>query len=85
MTQLLDAGYTCRCSYRPTSDRDGFPIGPQLEWVSGQLNEERASRDLVQGCQAVIHAAPIDPVKASAELRETWWGSSSGTLWGRCG
>ena len=57
VAQLLDAGHTCRCWYRPTSDREGYPAGPQLEWVPGQLNDEDASRELVRGCQAVIHAA----------------------------
>ena len=28
-----------------------------IEWVTGQLNSPEATRDLLQGCDAVIHAA----------------------------
>jgi nucleoside-diphosphate-sugar epimerase len=57
VAHLLHAGHACRCWYRPASDRRGFPTSDQLEWVVGQLEDERSSVELVDGCQAVIHAA----------------------------
>ena len=57
VAHLLHAGHTCRCWYRPTSDRREFPRGAPLEWVSGQLNDEQSTDALVEGCQAVVHAA----------------------------
>ena len=57
VAQLLAGGHACRCWYRPSSDRSGFPGSSQLEWLPGQLNDERCGQRLVQGCQAVIHAA----------------------------
>ena len=57
VAQLLAGGHACRCWYRPASDRSGFPESAQLEWLPGQLNDERCGQRLVQGCQAVVHAA----------------------------
>ncbi len=54
--ELLNQGHTCRCWFRPTSDRSGIS-SEGVEWVPGQLNDPESSRALVQGCDAIIHAA----------------------------
>ena len=53
--QLLQDGHQCRCWRRPTSDVQSLP--DDIEWVTGQLNSPEATRDLLEGCDAVIHAA----------------------------
>jgi nucleoside-diphosphate-sugar epimerase len=58
VAHLAQGGHTCRCWYRPTSVRSGLALAePQLEWVLGELGNETASRTLVTGCDAVVHAA----------------------------
>ncbi len=58
VARLSERGHTCRCWYRPTSDRSGIAADPQrLEWLTGALDDESASRELVRGCDAVVHAA----------------------------
>jgi nucleoside-diphosphate-sugar epimerase len=52
------SGDTCRCWYRPSSDRTGFEgLEDRVEWVPGELGDDAAARDLVAGCDAVVHAA----------------------------
>lgn len=54
----LAGRHKLRCWHRPTSDRSGFEeLAESLEWRVGELGDERASRDLVGGCDAVVHAA----------------------------
>lgn len=56
--QLTSAGYRLRCWYRPASDRSGLDdVAPSIEWIPGDLNDERAAKALVAGCDAVVHAA----------------------------
>ncbi|MGC1273592.1 MAG: NAD(P)-dependent oxidoreductase [Planctomycetaceae bacterium] len=56
--QLAEAGHDLRCLIRPTSDRSGFDdVGNRIEWVTGSLREPESFRDLVDGCDAVVHAA----------------------------
>ncbi len=51
-------GHTCRCWYRPTSDRTGiYTPAERVEWLLGELGDADAGRQLVAGCDAVIHAA----------------------------
>jgi nucleoside-diphosphate-sugar epimerase len=59
VTHLANRGHVCRCWYRPSSLRSGLSSIPQnqLEWVIGELGNEQASRTLVTGCDAVVHAA----------------------------
>ena len=57
VSYLLGAGHSVRCWHRPTSDRSGLAASTHLEWVPGQLNDERSAQTLVEGCQAVVHAA----------------------------
>jgi nucleoside-diphosphate-sugar epimerase len=55
--RLTAAGHTCRCWYRPGSDRSGFDgCGERVEWVRGELGAT-AAEALVGGCDAVVHAA----------------------------
>lgn len=58
ISELAGAGHECRCWYRPNSDRSGLEaIAKSLTWVAGALGDREASRALVQGCDAVVHAA----------------------------
>src|SRR5262249_44012519 len=55
---LADAGHQLRCWYRPGSDRSGFEErAGSIEWLPGSLGDERAARELVQGADALVHAA----------------------------
>lgn len=55
---LAAAGHILRCWYRPGSDRGGFgKADGAIEWLPGQLGEDAATRALVRGVDAVIHAA----------------------------
>jgi nucleoside-diphosphate-sugar epimerase len=55
---LADAGHHLRCWYRPGSDRSGFVNqAGAIEWVPGSLGDEAATRELVRGADAVVHAA----------------------------
>lgn len=55
---FADAGHRLRAWYRPGSDRSGFePFAHALEWLPGQLGDPAATRELVRGVDAVVHAA----------------------------
>src|ERR1700680_3092099 len=55
---LAASGHGLRCWYRPGSDRSGFDgIAPGIEWVPGELGDQRATEALVQGADALVHAA----------------------------
>lgn len=55
--ELAAGGHRLRCWYRPTSDRSGFGEATRaVEWLPGELNEERATGELVRGQDAVVHA-----------------------------
>ena len=54
---LTQSGHNCRCWYRPESDRDGFLNTSQIEWIRGELGDAESGRELVTGCDAVVHAA----------------------------
>jgi nucleoside-diphosphate-sugar epimerase len=58
--RLASAGHSVRCWYRPTSNRSGLE-DVAIEWLPGELNDEGASRSLVTGCDAVVHAALFRP------------------------
>jgi nucleoside-diphosphate-sugar epimerase len=62
VTHMAAHGHTCRCWYRPESDQGGFDaVEPQIEWVPGELGDPRAGVRLVEGCDAVVHAALYHP------------------------
>jgi nucleoside-diphosphate-sugar epimerase len=55
---LVRRGHRLRCWYRPASDRTGFDReSNSIDWLSGSLNEPDATRALVAGTTAVVHAA----------------------------
>ncbi len=55
---LAQAGHLLRCWYRPGSDRSGFEKhADAITWLPGALGEEEAVGQLVQGVDAVVHAA----------------------------
>jgi len=59
---LAEHGHDLRCWHRPGSDRGGFDrVADRLEWLSGELGDETASKELVTDCDAVVHAALYRP------------------------
>lgn len=59
---LADADHAVRAAYRPESDRSGLDdVGDRLAWHAWALGDESAARDLVDGCDAVVHAALHHP------------------------
>ena len=51
-------GHRLRCWYRPTSDRSGFEGSlAAIDWLLGTLGDPTATTRLVQGVDAVVHAA----------------------------
>lgn len=62
LSHFTQTGHTCRCWYRPTSDRSGIDVsGDRLEWVQGELGDPKSGEELVKGCNAVVHAALYRP------------------------
>ena len=59
--QLAEQGHSLRCWYRPTSDREGFDSIGELEWIEGDLGDRASADALVDGCDAVVHAALYRP------------------------
>ena len=58
VAHLAGRGHHCRCWYRPASDRGGFAVSEgALTWMPGALGDAAAARALVEGCDAVVHAA----------------------------
>jgi len=76
VNHLVDAGDTCRCWYRPDSDRGGFSEATEagLKWVPGALGSDEHADALVDGVDAVVHAALHRPGAgfrgAEGDLRE---------------
>src|SRR2546421_13034011 len=60
LRRLATAGHSVRAWYRPTSDRSGLE-DIAIEWLPGELSDEGASKSLVAGCDAVVHAALFRP------------------------
>lgn len=62
VNHLLEAGHTCRCWFRPSSDRGGFVRRARdIEWLAGDLNDPGATDALVRGVDAVVHCALHGP------------------------
>jgi nucleoside-diphosphate-sugar epimerase len=53
--RLLADGHSVRAWFRPESDRSDMPGA--VEWLPGRLGDAAATRDLVRGAGAVVHAA----------------------------
>ena len=56
-THLAEQGHALRCWYRPSSNREGFDQIGDLEWIEGDLGDPDSANGLVDGCDAVVHAA----------------------------
>ena len=52
---------TLRCWHRPDSDRGGFRHEGHITWVEGSLEDPEAADALIEGCDAVVHAALFHP------------------------
>lgn len=57
VSTLLHAGHTLRCWYREGSDRSTIPNDGRVDWVPGNLGEPQSTEPLVDGCDALVHAA----------------------------
>ena len=56
--QLVAAGHRLRCWYREGSDRTGFETSAHaIDWLAGGLGDDAAAEKLVQGVDALVHAA----------------------------
>ena len=58
---LAGQGHSLRCWHRPSSNRDGFDKFGDVEWVKGDLGDAGSANALVDGCDAVVHAALYRP------------------------
>ena len=56
VNHLLGEGHTCRCWFRPNSDRGGFDEDSRIDWIPGELGDREASQTLVRGTDAVVHS-----------------------------
>jgi nucleoside-diphosphate-sugar epimerase len=62
LRRLAGSGHMLRCWFRPTSDRSGLDdLATSIQWLPGELNDERSNEALVTGCDAVVHAALFRP------------------------
>ena len=60
--QLIAEGHACRAWYRPESDRGGFgDAAAKVEWLEGDLGDDAAAKRLIEGVDAVVHAALYHP------------------------
>ncbi|MCC7085871.1 MAG: NAD(P)-dependent oxidoreductase [Pirellulales bacterium] len=58
---LIEQGHACRAWHRPQSDRTGLEDLAALTWLEGDLGNSSATAALVDGCDAVVHAALYHP------------------------
>ncbi|EMI19169.1 NAD-dependent epimerase/dehydratase [Rhodopirellula maiorica SM1] len=58
---LASQGHSLRCCHRPSSDTSGFDEINDLRWIEGELGESESAKELVDGCDAVVHAALYRP------------------------
>ena len=59
--RVASQGHSLRCWHRASSDRHGFGHIAELEWVDGELGDTDSVKVLVEGCDAVVHAALFRP------------------------
>jgi nucleoside-diphosphate-sugar epimerase len=57
VTHLAGQGHQLRCLHRPTSNREGYDHVSDLKWTEGDLGDSDSAKSLVDGCDAVVHAA----------------------------
>ena len=58
---IANQGHSLRCWCRPSSDTDGFDHIKDIEWIEGELGDTKNAATLVDGCDAVVHAALYRP------------------------
>ena len=61
VNRLTAGGHTCRCWYRPDSDRGGFDAEDQVEWLPGELNDQPSTDAILEGADAVVHSGLHHP------------------------
>lgn len=61
--QLAGEGHSLRCWHRASSNTQGFDHIEDLTWVVGDLGDRSQAESLVDGCDAVVHAALYRPGK----------------------
>jgi len=58
VNHLVGTGFRCRCWFRPQSDRGGFEgSADHIEWLPGDLTDHGSMSAVVEGADAVVHAA----------------------------
>lgn len=58
LRQFVGEGHRVRCWRRPASVVAGLEdLEASTEWVAGDLGDADSARELVEGCDAVVHAA----------------------------
>ena len=61
VNHLAEQGHTLRCWHRASSNREGFDDISDLQWIEGDLGDRDSASALVDGCDAVVHAALYRP------------------------
>ena len=82
VSSLAAAGHRLICWHRPTSDLGHFPSPMpkgSLTWIEGSLGDPEAEERLVEGADAVVHAALDHPGGGFRGERGTGWNSSRRT------
>ena len=61
VNHLAAEGHSLRCWHRPASNREVFHQVSNLHWIEGDLGDRDSANTLVEGCDAVVHAALYRP------------------------
>ncbi len=62
VSQLSETATPLRCWYRSESSRAfADDLDSPIDWIEGELGDVKATNDLVDGCDAVVHAALWKP------------------------
>lgn len=62
LKQLVQEGHFCRCWKRFNSDLTGLEnLHGKVEWVEGDLSDQRSHHRLIRGMDGVVHAALAKP------------------------
>ena len=85
VSHLAGAGHRLTCWCRPTSDLGHFPSPlPKfaVNWIEGVLGDAGAEERLVQGADAVVHAALDHPAGGFRGSEDDWLGFLQNNLMG---
>ncbi len=61
VNHFADEGHALRCWHQASSNREGFDQISDLQWIQGDLGDRDSASALVDGCDAVVHAALYRP------------------------